>query len=785
MKHKFFLLLFLLSSFFEKPKNLIKSNNLSKNIIFQNDYTTLILNTIKAIDMNCYNELMIDLSKNEAIESDKKYPWLIDYIGKGLNDLGDEIECNNCILDTTYMIATINTLAYVKEESSKLLNFLEKKNFAFGICIINECKSIVEMYFKKLVDVIKTLTDNKDDGGDILIFEEYEENKNSYKGVIILIFLVYIILKISLGIVRLIFIPKGYDKYVAELLQNEGKLDNIDIEEKKTFFERNSNNEILMNEEAEYNRVFDLGTYFPFKIKIFRFFDFFNDVFLLISKRNNYYNDKGLETILFMRSIVIIFLIFYCTFYSLVSLPSKEIFNESFFTSLSIGVYKVSINSLTCWIVLEGANTTYKLMKFINLQMKEKRRNNKKRPEIKLLLILGKFLILYIPKIFIFFIIYYFFYYKVKDFEYIVGSKKTFSYIINHMFNKDIKCGEKFLDIFKYNFVFNNNINDYNDCYEFTYIYFNIFFCSLIFMIILYLSFLFRSKIFEIFIILINTILFFSSVWLIKDEKVSKSNPKYTYYHFTGQKYSTKVLFSLISFYHIGYMLGFFLFHYDNNKYKYIYKLDSKELINNNNKKIEIEEIEKEKNEKEDNDNNNIKYNLNYYPLSFLNIFLSLINKMNTSIKKIIIVICIILIITPSIVFQIIFRSDDKHFELDLSTKIKLYYYYEKHIFIILFFIINIVLLTMPKKGLFKKFINLRMFFAISRSGFTIVCLYYFIGYVCFSSFYIQVKFHIPTFILISIGNLLIVFIICFLINIIFELPLKIAVKKLLKLNNK
>ena len=287
MKYNFFLLCFLLSFCFEKPRqlnNLITSKN-TANIILNNGYVKLFLKTSESesIDTGCFGELYYDLSRNDLIETDKKYPWLIDYIGKGLNDLGDEIECNKSILNTTYIIATINSLAYIYPQDETLLHFLEIKNFAFGICIINECEQKFKMYFKRVIDVIYTVSDNQDktENKEILNFDDFEENTNSYKEKIIIFFLFYIILTIIIGILRLIFIPKGYDKYVAGLLQSEGKLDNIDVEEKKSFFERNANNEILMNEELDYKSFFDLGAYFPFKLRIIRFFDFFNDVFLL------------------------------------------------------------------------------------------------------------------------------------------------------------------------------------------------------------------------------------------------------------------------------------------------------------------------------------------------------------------------------------------------------------------------------------------------------------------------------------------------------------------------
>ena len=803
-----FISYYLLSSCFiksEKLRNLNKTNDENE----ENEFFQLIIESFRAIDEDCINDIYNDLNqgKNKKKETDKDYPWLIDYAGKALNELGEEIECHQSLNNAHYMIAKVNTIFYFYPRDVNLIKYLEVDNFAFGICITDKCQETFKKYFKRLLEIINIATNknyNEDErNGDFVTFEGYEKNDYSYKEIIIFIFGLYLFIKVIAGIFRLIFIPKGYDKYVAGLLQEQGKLENIDLEEKKSFFQRNPSNEMIISEEFDYNSLYDLGSYFPIKLRIYRFFDLFNDVFLLTTNKNKYFNDNGLEVIIFMRSIVIFFLIFSGTFYALVSLPSKDIFNKSFFNSYLICIYKLSINSLTSWIVLEGAYTTYKLMNFIKTQLNLKKINKKKRAhEIELFIIFGKFILLFIPKIILFFIIYYFFYYNIEDFESLISSSITYKYIIKNIFKRDINCGSNFFDIFKYNFIFSNEIKEYNQCYEFTYIYFNIFFCNLIFMIILYLSFLFRSKIFEIFIILINSILFFISVWLIKDEKVHKEGEdlNYKYYHFTGQKYSTKILYSLIGFYHIGYILGFLLFHYDDNKYnkfKPINNTESKEVIN---KEIN----EKDDNIIESNDNNNNNNNINYYPLSFFNIFLSSLNNMKTLIKKLIIFICIVILVLFSLSFQIYLNyfnnkenekenkykngnkmeNESLEYTIELNTIIKLYFLYEKHIFIIFFFIINIILLSLSNDESLKSFMKAKIFIAISRVGSTIVCLYFSLIYLLFCSFYIKIKFHIPTFFLISIGYFLIIFIICFSINIIFELPLRKAVKNLLRSKN-
>ena len=798
-------------------------------------------------DYKCYEELRKEINNTDILlEHNKLYPWITDHMGKGLNDLGDELECLNSLINTTFLIVAFNSTDFFFEEDKKLLDFLEVEGFSVGICVTIACNQTFHIYFQKFIEMMKSMDDKSqynqknnsdnnstanetkiyfnniftndikgEDGNNDNIIEyiEFFKFSNKYKYIIILCFLSYIFLKIVFGIIRLIIFPKGYDKYVAKSLQKDGKLENIDKEEQKAFLQRNADDDFL-TDDLDYNPFFDLESYFPKKIKIFKFFDFFSDFSLLTTKRNRYYNDNGLETIIFMKAIVILFLIFYGTFYSLLSLPSKDIFNKSFFKSLFLLFYKMSINSLDCWILLEGAYSTYKLMFFIKTEMIEDAIRNNRMPKIekKLFIIYGKFFLLFIPKISLFFIIYYFFYYKVEDFHSLLNAKRTYSYIISRIFKKNIKCGSNPFDIFNFN-IFSREYKDYNECYEFTYVYFNLFICSFLFMVIIYISFSLRSKIFEIIIIFINIILYFISVIIIKDEKVD-DNDKYLYYHLVGQKYSIKIFYSLLGLYNLGYIFGFMLFHYENNKYKFKNNINVKNeirktLINNinikENKKLNEENNIEDLNNNKDNNNileandnrnslgsiinNNLEKNkptnLNYYPLSFLLFFLFFLNSLKSKIKKAIIFICLLLLILLSMAFQIYLNAKDTDFEINLTTFTKIYFLYEKHIFIIIFFIMNSILIVLPKKKGFKNIINSSFIIAIGRAGFTITCLYYFLCYFCFSSFFIKVKYHIPTFILVSIGNFLIIFFVCFICNIIFELPIRIVIKKLLRINQK
>ena len=737
----------------------------------------------------CQKDLENALDK-EIMEKDKKYPWLMDSLGKGINDLGDEIECRNSLIDTVFVIAKLQkeavySLFYYNDTT--LMRYLEISNFATGMCLIKCCKEIIEtevaIWFDKIINATNNNIEIK--GNHSITYEESEDNNKKFKYALFLMFLIYIVIKLSFGLLRLILVPKGYDKYATDYLEKQGKLENIDNEEKMVI---QDGSEILKKEtNISFKSYFDYSSFLPPKYKIMKFFDLINDINLITTKKNKYYNDNNIETLILMRNLVIYFLVFSGTFTALLSIPSKDVFSKYYFETIWICIFKISINSLTCWIVLEAAYTTFKLLNYIKAQIIE---NNirKKNLKTELFKIFGKFMILFIPKIIVFFIIYYSFYYKIEEFQYMIEAKATYNYIAEKIIKVNIKCAGNPFKIFNFN-IFSRDYKDYDECYEFTYIYFNILICTIIFMAILYFSFLLRSKLFEIIIILINLILFFCSVLIIKDGKIDKDyeEPKtnedtlyYKYYHLVGQKYSTKILYSLIGFYHLGYILGFMFFYYDNNKYKYMYiNRITTENTNNYNKRKSSKDIMPEDNKIEIAENAND--NINYFPLFFLNDFLFWINNIKHVYKHIIIYICMALLLLLSMSFQIYLKVKEPDYIVKLTTLAKLYFFYEKHLFIILFLIITVISLTMTKKGIFKRLINSSFFISTSRIGFSIVCLYYILIYLLLCFILIKAKFHTQTIVLLSIGNFLLIYIYCLLINIIIEIPFTRLSKNLIR----
>ena len=764
-----------------------ESENINDTIIDAENVEKIIKRTFESLYPNCSK------STDEMFPNSKftlsKFPFLQN-IGKGFNDLGDEIECREALNNGTYIIVDIKTSYMTNKYEKRLIEFLNINHYTLGACITEECK-------EPFLNLINTLVNFQDKAMDYdnlnitngtnstnasILFEEKEDisDKNS-TFIIISLLTFYVIFKIIIGIIRLIYIPKGYEKYVSKIIRkNEERTSSTDSEEKLIKYSAKKVNSVEDLDSMIYDPKYDLSEKFPLYLRIFRFFDFFNDVMYLSTRINRYYNDKGLETLNFVRTIVLYFLVFCNTFTSLFKLPSRDILNQKFFTSKRVLIYRLSTHSITCWIFLEAAYNSYKFMQFIKAEMfehyKKYKINSNKNLPLRLLKIFGKFIFHFIPKIFMFLFCYFFFYYDIIRFKSWFKSKITYEYITEKVIAKDIECNDKPFVIFYKFFTFKTKLPSYV-CYDFTYVYFNILFCTLVFMFLLYIVLLIQNYLFEIILIIINIILFIGLMYVVDDDNLytkfeGTDENRYGYYHFRGQEYTNKFAYLSLGIYHLGFIIGILFFNYEN--------LKKPNIKNKNNNNINI-----------------INYKLSYYPLSFLNKCLIWIHKLNAIIKLLLIIFMIILMIPLSLLFRTFSDKKDENYDEEednrddnvlikvFSPGLKFYFLFERHFFLILFFFINVILITYPKKGFYKKLINSGIITAISRTGFIITCLYYIIGNFSFCVFLIKIKFNLITFFIISTGNFIILFIFCFILNSVFDLPLRIGIKKLLRLKKK
>ena len=801
-------------------------------IIQRIEYEKILNDLFESFYFNCSQDLKILNPEGNKRNSDAKLPFLLDYIGKSLNDLADEIECQQSFNELVYYVIVIfhmkNT---VNDDDESLLSFLRIKQFSVAGCVTQKCLEPLSHLLgvftsfknKNYTGINKMFDDKEADNNFSFIgakkdtYEKIEYNNtngNNYVTItIIWIFLPLILIKMFAGVIRLIYIPKGYEIHTVIMQHKQG--------EEKSEEKSEENASLFPVEKKELKKVattekkkdeYHFSSKYPLSFKIIHFFDLVEDMIILSTIKNDYYNDNGLGSIHFVRCCVLFFYVFFNTFNSLLLFPSKDILNKEFFSSQLMFIYRISTYSLISWVVLEAVLTSYKLMQFIKSKIyKDKNKNRNKNLFCELLIVYVKYIFLFIPKIFMFIFSFFIFYYKVELFRNMFDAKITFEYIKDYIITEDIECTKNFSCIFS---IFNTTASKI--CYDFILLYVNFLICTFIFMIVLLILLKCKNKLIEFAIIFINLIIFVGFIFLIDDKNKRKQNyfgeEIYSYYNFKGNQYLTDKVYLLLGVYHFGFILGFIYFNYQNIKENKDKPNRNKNEGNNqhyNNDNNPLKSINTNSSRTEtyssavsSNNNSEIIPDA-YYPFSFFNDLLRWISKIKYRIRFVILFLCAFLIIVLSNSFrihgyfkkekrkeekqkgkqQVFLDNYDRDYVLDIfyDSFMNAYFLFEKHIFLIIFFIINIILITLSDKGFYKSITKLKLIYAISRSGFIMVCLSYIFSTFSLCGFLVKIKFNIPTIVLISFGNFFITFMVSILLNAVFELQLKIGIKKILK----
>ena len=217
---------------------------------------------------------------------------------------------------------------------------------------MHPCEDALRKIFHFVINAINYISTNQIAKEDIVTFIESNKidknpdnanNKDKLETINLKLFFIFLFfglvgLKVLGSLIRIFVIPKGYEKYIAEKLNKSNSKEKEkydDIEEKATFTTKIKYIEPIVEESntKTYNPLFDFSDKLSKKVRTLRFFDIINDFHYLITYRNRYFDDSGLDVIIFNRALIIFFLIFSNTFSTLIVLPSEEIINKSFFKS--------------------------------------------------------------------------------------------------------------------------------------------------------------------------------------------------------------------------------------------------------------------------------------------------------------------------------------------------------------------------------------------------------------------------------------------------------------------
>ena len=315
-------------------------------------------------------------------------------------------------------------------------------------------------------------------------------------------------------------------------------------------------------------------------------------------------------------------------------------------------------------------------------------------------------------------------------------------------------------------------------------------------LIITYLSYKIRNKIFDYSILAVNILLYIIPIFnwtkyhFCKNEyewknfELIQKCDEYNINFVLGQNFSEKYTHYFINFYYFGFLIGVMMFYYNENvfsKYNCINIINNNNNINNPSHNSSFYNI---------NINSNNKL-LNVLPFSFCNDFIMALNKIKFWIKRTILLISLFAIILLSFTFHMIQALEkkgkndrilnEKIKEMKLPSLkigyIKFIFLYEKNICCFFFFIFLLMLIIYPSKKNIIKFSQLNIFILFERINFSFYCSYSFFVSAAFCVFYVEFKITMINMLLNSLGF----FIILIFINIVlvsaFELPLRMLIK--------
>ena len=797
--------------------------------------------------------------------------------GKHMNDLGNEQYCINYNKTYNSNISYYLVLAYLEHpekltnnEDKQIIYFLNQNYFYMGFCLPKDCSDIFHhlINYKYFLDFLYhtfaisnlTLAEYKD------YSENYREKYKTPSIIIKVILLLIFFFKVLMGSFRVIWMTKGYERFYNDILEKKrlsnnvslvsmqsDKDDNInekdeDEKENKKLREtpQKSNNKFLYNKIRDnnyeikeiyseyiygkytrneinlFNPFYDNQDKYPLFLKFIKFTDLFDNIKILITFSNKYYNSCNIKRIYFLKFVVMFMSVVLNLMMSQIKFPTKNFLVYDFYKSKLFFMVKACIFSTVFWITLDAVTTGFKLMSYI-----KKKIGFSGDDKIKLITFL-KFLLLLIPKIFLFILCYYLLYiysgyltYSLINenymgpFIYYLNKIEGGTYIMHNLENNFL-LNLKYLAPFYINYIDyyeKKDINDFiplingsdyiydNNASDYTYyqfektgykipspfltnaeLFINVYlneFVLLIFMIaITYLSYKIRHKLFDYFILVINIILYILPVFNMTKYEISGNQDykntaeNYTLPYVLGQNFSEKYTHYFINFYYFGFIIGVMMFYYTQIMFPKFKKT-------NYNTNIDINSSSHYSSMDENSEHDL----LNLLPFSFCNDIIMFFYKLKLWIKRMILWICLAFICLISFSSYFILQKDEDKFMKLNEGIIKYIFLYEKNLCCIFFFIFLMIFVVYPHNTGLIKFSQLNFFILFDRISFSFLCTFNYIFSAGFCVFYVDYKLTYTNLLLISIGFFILIIFINVMVVSMFELPCRMIVKSLMNKN--
>ena len=823
-----------------KMRKLLSDQNENEDIIVsESNVPALLFELFDQLALFLYDYNLTDLLEVEEVETcffdgileNVQNQKLLDiYIkgsGKSLNDFGNEYICDykvrrNVSYLTLHFFLGTNNYTSDKEE------FFGQDYFYIGLCLPRKCMNATQY----LIQNLKVLNICHEVGlSNFKLYTNEEvinlsDRLSNFYSVFILIYILLIGLKFLVGIWRVIFLNKGYEGYLQSELEekeiqrintmmstssfntiNEVKNISDNTPDEKTpersnrtrssekiaidyssSYNSDINESIISEDENLYNPFEDKVKNFPLLMKILKWLDLFDNIKVLSTNSNKYYNSKNIKGLYIIRFFLMLMFIIHQMMYTQIYLPTKNFYNVEFYSHNAFILVKFCINASIFWITLDAVFFGYKLMSYLKKEIKLSRNF-----EISYLTFL-KFLLLILPKFFLFlfaFILLHL-YSNRLTFE-LCKINNVFS---NYLYYNDtiqqmsysLRNNNNPSDFFKHFIPFRLNYIDFienitivrNDKpkpnedfitdvsrYEipspfltntdlFVNICFNEFYLIIIILIITYISYKIKNQIFDYAVLIINAILYIlPAITSLNPYKGNIEDKHYTLIYVLGQNYSEKYTHYFINFFYFGFLLGVMKFYLEHNRYN----------------------MKKKKN----------IFTQIYLPFQFCQKLITFVKGINICIKRTILLCCLFFLLLISSSFNLAegnkFSYDKDMDFVNLKGIVKFLFFYEKNLSGIFFFLFLLIYICIPKHSKLMQIAESTTFIIMERISFSFLISFSYLIYAQFCVFIISIQMSYSNLFFNAVGMFFIAFIFSLLNTALLELPIRQLIKHYMNRN--
>ena len=348
---------------------------------FIENYTNIVEKSKATALFDCLGSI------NFENKGSQNYYGLIGFSGKGVSDLGLEEECLRN--DYIYYLLTyeyINSSYVTFGDQTNTFLFFEQNKFYTGLCLTLQCNEILNFIFNKTLNpkfykfLLKNLTiqntriydigkiDNSfgkiepyitydDDGAynhrktnsELLKYKEWEIIRTVVRSYLLITLLISI------------FIHLFYKPYIkTKELKNEIEEESSNSEKEE---DNNENKQIFNrdNKKEEKKQKKGINIFGDF---IYDYINMFNNLKILLKKKNQIYDSSNLEIISILRVFCMILITFINNFEVLIKIPSKDFFYDKFYQKLTFFILKFTSFGVDMWICLDGFESMYKLISY-------------------------------------------------------------------------------------------------------------------------------------------------------------------------------------------------------------------------------------------------------------------------------------------------------------------------------------------------------------------------------------------------------------------------------------